>query len=876
MSVKWIRNQRWADKHLTGWLSPVRWVLHTFSLVRTAIVLLSGVVLFAVAASVPIGLLALIPTYLVYSLVLAVTLGMVVALPSWWVQRRLASAGAQRPARFAVGMAMVLVLGAAALWLWGAGLWPALRYDPSTGRGLRLFPDFVEQYRAVTVRRLPGLEMSEIEFYAWWPLTILLTLFVINLSVATIRRIEFRFVNLGVLMVHSGIILIALGSAYYGSLKREGDVLLMAGEVDQATGRAGPGPEEGWFNDNLRTVLRIQQRGNVWEMRLLNGLPRYNAYNLDVLGEPLGAQPSRDHGALDIALAQPARPPGTQAPVDSDIQFRVVGYSPYTRLAPKWRPLTQGEARAAAALPGYKPMPLRLVELVAALEAGEQVRSLEVSPASPAERHGRLFNGAVNVEYTRGVSDERWAHLSRPIPAGAQHAMVMRLKGGPERLVAVQPGQVERLGEGDDGWTLQVLDLLPEPPFPIITPGFEGTTSSVLICRVTPPKSMPEAKPFSRYVYSRYPELSQDLVEIGSNQPPVRRRADPALDIAYIDDSVVNAYLDEATTTENAPAVRAIIRVPNREPVVLDSVAEGSSVPIVPTVSLRLGRRWPDARRVLVPTVVQPSQVDQKDIGTHRSAAIAVEISLPADARLFPGWSVIHWLPFSQYGAAGAATPEGQPVTLPDGREVRLVFGRLMHPLPGFTLRLMDFEMVPYPHSTMPRDFRSELELTRYDDKGRRIKVEKASTSLNEPLKVNAFSWSDDRAWPANALGWLSSQFGPGRYKFSQSGWDAQGWERTRNQRGGPVAAFTILGVGNNPGIYVIAAGSVLMGIGIPWAFYLKPYLLRRRKLALQLQIAAGTGGAGATSARRAGAGANGASRASQTVSASSPAREHP
>ena len=43
-------------------------------------------------------------------------------------------------------------------------------------------------------------------------------------------------------------------------------------------------------------------------------------------------------------------------------------------------------------------------------------------------------------------------------------------------------------------------------------------------------------------------------------------------------------------------------------------------------------------------------------------------------------------------------------------------------------------------------------------------------------------------------------------------------------------ANFTILGVGNNPGIHIIAFGSILFSIGIPWAFYFKPYLVRREK----------------------------------------------
>jgi hypothetical protein len=45
-----------------------------------------------------------------------------------------------------------------------------------------------------------------------------------------------------------------------------------------------------------------------------------------------------------------------------------------------------------------------------------------------------------------------------------------------------------------------------------------------------------------------------------------------------------------------------------------------------------------------------------------------------------------------------------------------------------------------------------------------------------------------------------------------------------------PRVSFTILGVGNNPGIHVIAFGSILISLGIPWAFYFKPYLVRKEK----------------------------------------------
>jgi hypothetical protein len=56
-----------------------------------------------------------------------------------------------------------------------------------------------------------------------------------------------------------------------------------------------------------------------------------------------------------------------------------------------------------------------------------------------------------------------------------------------------------------------------------------------------------------------------------------------------------------------------------------------------------------------------------------------------------------------------------------------------------------------------------------------------------------------------------------------------------------PFASFTILGVGNNPGIHIVAFGAILMSVGIPWAFYLKPVILKRRRAKVAKRVAAGT-----------------------------------
>ncbi len=73
------------------------------------------------------------------------------------------------------------------------------------------------------VRQMRPFEMSEFEWFKWWPFTLLIALLCINLVVATLRRIPFNVMNLGVWMIHAGIITLSLGSVYYFSTKVEGD-----------------------------------------------------------------------------------------------------------------------------------------------------------------------------------------------------------------------------------------------------------------------------------------------------------------------------------------------------------------------------------------------------------------------------------------------------------------------------------------------------------------------------------------------------------------------------------------------------------------------------------------------------------------------------
>ncbi|MBX3409230.1 MAG: hypothetical protein KF859_05025 [Phycisphaeraceae bacterium] len=839
MSVKWRRIKTWENTHLRGpFLSPLRWILHAFSSITMAVVVLVLVSLYGAAASIPVGLLALVPTMAVYGLTVVLCAG--VAGGAAYLAARALTHGRGRGTKFAARFVAVVAGSVAGVFAWWALAWPMLHYDPATGKGLRFFADFVRDYGAVTVRRLPGLEMSELEFYAWWPLRWLLLLFVVNMVVATARRIEFTFRNVGVLSVHTGIVLIALGSVYYSGLKREGDTVLFAGPVNEDTGIPVAGPTQDRFFDNTRVALYVSQGGGLWDSCRLEGLPRYNDYNLgvslggrsawDVSGRRRPWEGARQQGPLSIPCV-----PSIGRLVDADLQLRIVGYCAFGEPVKDWieTPLpASGQAN-----------PLRIVYMHSAIPdsgghvSDEPVYAFTLAPRMPAERVSDL-RGDFSLEFTAGpgagMSPQRWQDLGERLPEGTLYAVVVEVPGTPGRAAfrGVYPAGVGRaIAVGDTGYTVTLKELHPEPPFPIITEGYRGATSSVAVVGVSRPSEA--GGPFERWVYSRFPEINQDIREgsMADDGRPARTEASGDIRIALIDASQLHVYLDEA-----APGVtRAIVRQRGGGVRVVEDLGPGGRLSdIVPKIALRVGERWPHAVRAerASPASEETIRREKQFVGTHDKALVAVEVRSAAETRVV-------WVPFTKY--FGMGENQARTVTLSDGRRVEIAFGRLQHPLPGFVIQLADFQMISYDHRGAPRDYQSLLRVTPTDADF--IAFEHI-TKLNAPLRA-PFLWDDRRPWPTNVIGTLQAGLSPFQFKFSQAGWDSQGWEQSQKQADAgllqrPFARFTILGVGNNPGIHIVALGGVLMAIGIPWAFYLKPYLVQREKRRIQQELAAG------------------------------------
>ena len=118
-------------------------------------------------------------------------------------------------------------------------------------------------------------------------------------------------------------------------------------------------------------------------------------------------------------------------------------------------------------------------------------------------------------------------------------------------------------------------------------------------------------------------------------------------------------------------------------------------------------------------------------------------------------------------------------VNLPDGRSV---IGLWAAGAPAAGVHdpvSVDFQMLAYDHRGAPRDYQSIIRVVPV-----RANFETFDhvTKLNSPLRA-PFEWDDNKSWFTQIIPKLASGMDPNQFKFSQAGWDQQGWAKTYRHR---------------------------------------------------------------------------------------------
>ncbi|MBC7782383.1 MAG: cytochrome c biogenesis protein ResB [Burkholderiales bacterium] len=622
---------------------------------------------------------------------------------------------------------------------------------------------------------LPGVreyfELDEVAFFNAWPFRVLMILLVATLVTVTLERIPFTPTRWGAWIVHVGIVSLVFGGFWHYRYKVEGSTLILQNQTVNH------------YFDRWERALYVQVPGQMARAPL-PGFPRFNAYDA-ALGN--GSALNKFAGLNPVTSGASPQSAGEMAGV-KDLRFAVVGYWPYADIRQRLVDRAGGGV-------GYS--------LVGPPHPGEDPHDLML--LAGALRYSRTSLHEIELEH-RALADP--AELSAVAVAASRfHTLNVKLPGFEQSLV-LDVGREYRLG--DTGYAIVVESFDPR----------WQTMDKKIVPLLTLMVQTPTTK-FRRQVISGS-DKPTDWILAGNagseGAGPLGKRQTELLDNALItnytfDDSkklqpregtiqytffsiagtmrttIIAAGPNVPTAVQMLDGSAATITLQSPPPAseVMMAVASGQPLPPAEQVAVEMVRKESAAVEEYVEEV--PKIQRNKDDGqAGRKQVVKVRATDGA------GWHEDVFVPFNEQillmpWRGGLVSVPG--VTAP----VQMQLGNNYRLLPA-SIRLDKFEADAYggvdiASAPMMRDFRSTITIT--DPRsGERVTD---TVYLNNPVFYQGGDWI-----------------------FFQSGWDNQ------QQR------FTILGIGNRPGVRIMAMGCGLIVLGIFYAFYIKPIIIKANK----------------------------------------------
>ena len=710
------------------------------------------------------------------------------------------------------------------------------------------------------VRQHPALELTEFEWFHWWPFNVLIGLLCVTMVTVTIRRIPFRFINAGVLSIHSGIILLCIGSYYYFGTKVEGDtpvfrrrVLIYLPGMDRPESLVAlPGSRTAVQVAGERWGFQIQGTNTAWPI-LSDEHAGETAYAVSVLVTP----PSGDPVIRQLLAGYPQYTedviPGKGRAIKSigrklvheqlklsldyepqDYFYVMKSWALYVRRTgeKEWveRPIRGlpryhdrvGSRDLVHSDPNYR-VPLRTLDL----------------PVEPAPDGDVLDSASVRI-----TGYLRYAHMQREWRDGGvrlnpvARLSVLSERGRPQTY-ELQAFDSKRKLSPDGMVEFRWLDgaeevaSLQADSTALLSVSAAGTddkidvpiTAEALVGRGGPFTKI-EGTPFSFRILSVQDDLvipssgsvvSVAMVEI---ETPEGRFTRMVADRPEMTRDMHGETADPHAPTTTSPArVDARITMtyrPRSAPIILAAhptgmhlVVNGSSgrlfagdvrlneaVEVVPGLSIRVENMWPRAVSEVKPRIVPPESRQRNAGEAYSMIRLEVQTGRQTETK---------WLRFNQYAFANERySYAGRFSYFPehfhgsDGQGVEIMFSRERRKLRN-PVALEEFSLDTHTGgcSGQALTIRNYVSSLRFRDNGQWTEPE--DISVNAPTEH-------------------------GGYWFFQSTWDKPSSE---NPTGG--MNYTGLGVGNRNGVYIQLAGCCLAVAGMMFAFYVKPILKRRR-----------------------------------------------
>jgi hypothetical protein len=751
-------------------------------------------------------------------------------------------------------------------------------YSSIGSAGLPIHPNLLNPESWISVRQMRFLELTEFEWFHFWPFKLLIALICLNLVVATLRRIPLRVVNLGVWMIHSGIIILAIGSVWYFTTKVEGDTPVARRLITVSSPFLAPQELIAAPGNRLDAgngyVFRVQSIDREWEIRsgddagktayavsvavqtpqrtfirqLLAGYPQYTE---DVIVTDDPDQP------MQRAVKAIGRPL-----VDETLQMSL-GYAPQKYFyimqsaAIYLRELGEQEwiERPVHGLPRFNDYLATRQD--AWLGAGQMLRADPLDVRVPAVSPKDPLPG-VDVMISRYL---RYARIeTRRLPGGTRHDPAVNVliqsasgESAEYQLLAFDPmsstaergllrflwvptrEQIDQLARRQDpslvisvpaadlSLTVPVAGTAVENPDTPFIP-IEGTDYAYRVQRVE-----------NQIPLSAERVVSLAVVEIKTPQRTFTRWVFdlPQLnrDLAeggsmpthetqeLLDDGIQMAYLPG-----NQPAPVTLIAGPSDgELGVLVAITgrepEYRPIEVGQEVLIDAGitltvQQYAAHTRTETRPFVFPEAQRDNDVGVM-SSMVMVDIPTGSD-------EVSVWLPYHHYPFAGPAKllrrfPYNPSIIeLRDGRRIEIMFSRRRMELPAPVV-LDDFQIETHVggFSGQTSSILNWTSIVLFEQDGSFKSSEPLLVSVNDPKEHDGF-------W------------------FFQAQWDPPDQPRFEGDPGSEGLNYTVLGVGNRHGVVIQLVGCSLSVMGMLFAFYIKPVIKRRRQARIYADVSQG------------------------------------
>ncbi|MBC8200711.1 MAG: hypothetical protein H8E86_01595 [Planctomycetes bacterium] len=705
----------------------------------------------------------------------------------------------------------------------------------------------------VNIREMRGLEMTEFEWFHWWPFKWLIAILCLNMAIVTIRKIKFTILTLGVWTIHTGVIVTVLGCLVYFSQKTEGDVLVSRrvveiqvqgeepvtmvvtpsntvsiGETTYTISSINPSWElmSGEDSGTIAYAVTVSVQGpeKSFMRQLIAGYPQYTE---DIVQSNDPNQPmARAKNVLGRALVDESLKMSLQYDEQHVFYVTQSGAVYLRELALDGTPVTPWIERPIKNLPRYNDY------ITAREDAWETPVSPHTTPLDP------LAIAVLPSDQDDPIADAitvsgylRYAYMDQKMKGGGDAlfpvAWVTLRKGNEAQqtaeLYAFAPGSstadtsLMTFRWVDNNVALEELE---NRIMPSLQAEIDGTTYRLPVAPSEEFMQLGDTeysykidsvqnnltiagrvvslaiitlqrgeKSWERWVFDN-PAMTRDVTQDAQHEDSSVQIFDENITTVYQPGGVPITIIGGLEDGSYSLLTSIVGDEPTNEPLIL-----GVPIALTDDITLTLNRVEPNAFTEVGPIIVPKFQQDPSASNMYSM----VRVTLPETDG---GASV--WLPYHHYAfesieeAARRFRYNPTTLRLPSGKSIEFMFSRERAALPKPVVLErfeVDSHLGGFTGSTSSiLNWRS---IIRFLDGGEST----LAVSVNDPRSY-------------------------GEYWFFQSQWDPpDGRSQGLN--------YTVLGVGNRHGVLQMLLGCCLTVAGMIWAFYVKPMIKRKRQQAV-------------------------------------------